>query len=468
MRSAALEPHVGAPGHQRESRSRRPLRLALLLLLRSVVADGFDGARGAGFAPSPRASVRRCSPPLLSRSFPGASCSSRSERHPARSGAPHRLAEVAGRTQAALYADIDLELSWSEDELPQVERTKHVHSLHPYLGKFIPQLVEVFLRRYFTRNDCVYDPFVGSGTALVESNVFGAASVGCDISAFNCLLSRVKTARYSLAALELALKGALEDARRNDTAPDDQTSEWLRAWYSDRALGELLAYREAIAQLDDPIRDVGRVILSRSARSARRTTHFDLDFPRAPQTEPYWCHKHRRTCRPVDEASKFLRRYTLDTIRRLREFSLIGSGADSLVLHADAREVDLPVEPSGIITSPPYPGLIDYHEQHRYAYELLGLVDRRTEEIGPASRGQSRRAVRAYVEDMIAVFANAHRQLPGGAPVIIVVNDSKALYPEILDRSGVSLSERLTRHVNRRTGRRAGEFYEDALVCSTR
>ena len=26
------------------------------------------------------------------------------------------------------------------------DRTKHVHRLHPYLGKFIPQLVEVFLK----------------------------------------------------------------------------------------------------------------------------------------------------------------------------------------------------------------------------------------------------------------------------------------------------------------------------------
>ena len=41
-------------------------------------------------------------------------------------------------TQEALYADIDLELSWSEHDLPERERTKHVHRLHPYLGKFIP------------------------------------------------------------------------------------------------------------------------------------------------------------------------------------------------------------------------------------------------------------------------------------------------------------------------------------------
>lgn len=387
---------------------------------------------------------------------------------PPASGSIHRLAKVAGRTQAALYSEIDLELSWSEDELPQVQRTKHVHSVHPYLGKFIPQLVEAFLHRYFSPGDCIYDPFVGSGTTLVEANVFGAHAIGCDISAFNCLLSQVKTTVYSPAALELALKGTLEEARRIDSPGQTGVSAWLRAWYAPQALSELLGFRCAIQRLDDPLFDIGKIVLSRSARSARLTTHFDLDFPRTPATGPYWCHKHKRTCRPVEEASKFLRRYTADTVRRVRDFSLLRSGAEVAVVHGDARTVELPLQPTGIITSPPYPGLIDYHEQHRYAYELLGLEDRRNEEIGPAARGQARNAVRSYVAAMIGVFKNAHAQLPPGARVIIVVNDSKALYPEILEESSLHLDERLTRHVNRRTGRRAGEFFEDVLVCSTR
>ena len=41
----------------------------------------------------------------------------------------------------------DLNLNWRERDLPENERTKHVHRLHPYLGKFIPQLVEIFLRK---------------------------------------------------------------------------------------------------------------------------------------------------------------------------------------------------------------------------------------------------------------------------------------------------------------------------------
>ena len=61
------------------------------------------------------------------------------------------------------------------------------------------------------------------------------------------------------------------------------------------------------------------------------------------------------------------------------------------VLHDDSRTVALPARPDGVFTSPPYPGLIDYHEQHRYAYELLGLDDRRDEEIGAAAAGRSAR-----------------------------------------------------------------------------
>src|SRR2546425_5163609 len=213
---------------------------------------------------------------------------------------------MTGRTQEALYSEIDLELSWSEAELPQVERTKHVHGLHPYLGKYVPQLVEIFLKRYFEPGQCVYDPFVGSGTTLVEANVFGADALGCDISAFNCLLSRVKTSRYSLGELELGLRGALEAARRRIGEETGTATPWLRQWFAPQALDELLAYRAALAELAPAHADVARIILARSARSARRTTHFDLDFPRVPTTEPYYCYKHKKTCRPVEEAWKFL------------------------------------------------------------------------------------------------------------------------------------------------------------------
>src|SRR5206468_12514254 len=97
-----------------------------------------------------------------------------------------------------------------------------------------------------------------------------------------------------------------------------------------------------------------------------------------------------------------------------------------------------------------------------YAYELLGLEEWRELELG---KGTNRAALAAYVEGIAAVLANVRGSLRRGAPVVIVINDRRDLYPEILERSGLRLEERYRRHVNRRTGRRAGEFFEDVLVA---
>jgi hypothetical protein len=365
-------------------------------------------------------------------------------------------------TQQQLYADIDLDLSWSERELPERERTKHVHRLHPYLGKFIPQVVEVLLGRYVPRGGRVLDPFAGSGTTLVQALESGYDAVGVDIAAFNCLLTSVKTRRYDPFALESELR---EVVRRIETLEDGaEASGYLAEWFAPGAAAELLAFRELASEYEHV--DVLHVVLARAARSARLTTHFDLDFPRAPQRDPYWCHKHKRTCRPIDRADHFLRRYALDTLRRLKEFARLRARApEAEVIHADSREVRYEGGFDGVITSPPYPGLIDYHEQHRYAYELLGLEDLRGLELGAGARGTSRSVLAAYVEGVAAVLAHAKEALRVRAPVVIVVNDRRDLYPEILERAGLRLEERLRRHVNRRTGRRAGEFFEDVLVA---
>ena len=84
-----------------------------------------------------------------------------------------------------------------------------------------------------------------------------------------------------------------------------------------------------------------RIVPAGAARSARLTTHFDLDFPRAPQRGPYWCHKHRRECKPVEYAARFVRRYTLDTLGRLKAFARMRTRHEVEIFHGDALEVEL-------------------------------------------------------------------------------------------------------------------------------
>jgi DNA modification methylase len=150
-------------------------------------------------------------------------------------------------------------------------------------------------------------------------------------------------------------------------------------------------------------------------------------------------------------------------VQRLAEFDDVRTAADVEVVHADARTIDLPERIDGIVTSPPYPGLIDYHEQHRYAYELLGLDDRRELELGAAAAGTARGALDAYCDGIAETLARARPAFGPEATAAVVVNDRRDLYDEIARRAGYSIARRDVRHVNRRTGRRAGEYFEQIL-----
>ncbi|MCI0596024.1 MAG: site-specific DNA-methyltransferase [candidate division Zixibacteria bacterium] len=361
----------------------------------------------------------------------------------------------------------ELNLNWRERDLPERVRTKHVHRLHPYMGKFIPQLAEIFLRKY--RPKLVYDPFCGSGTTLVEANVLGIDSIGTDISAFNVLLSNVKTAEYDIQLLEKEVNDILmrlhiyKKKYRTDEKVEkllETDNEYLKTWFSETARKDLICYLKLIK--DYTYQDLLKIILSRSARSARLVTHYDLDFPKKPQTISYYCYKHDRTCKPVDEAYKFLFRYTIDTLERIKEFLKIRTGATTTVNHKDSREVNLPKNIDMVFTSPPYVGLIDYHEQHRYAYELLGLQNNEKKEIGAAKNGQSEQAQKDYIQGINGVILHTRDYMSKNALMVIVINDKYGLYqPEEVGFKSIS---RVDRHVNRRTGRREGAFYESILV----
>lgn len=372
-----------------------------------------------------------------------------------------------------------LNLNWREIDLPEKARTKHVHRLHPYLGKFIPQLVEIFLRKYFKHGQTVLDPFCGSGTTLVQANELGINSIGFDISEFNVLITKAKTAKYDLGIAKKEIHDILEKLRSSIQKDNVQlnllkpetysieisvtNNEYLNRWFDQKARNELLTYKYLIDKESYKYKILMKVILSRSARSARLTTHFDLDFPKKPQTEPYYCYKHSRICKPTNEAFKFLRRYSLDTIRRLEEYSYLQTGAKVEVNHADCRVTDFPLV-DGVITSPPYVGLIDYHEQHAYGYHLLNLDDNRDCEIGAAVNGSSIKAKEDYKKDIAEVFIRVLKAIPRGGRIIVIAGDRANLYDDIAKLVGIETEAIVKRHVNRRTGRRANEFYESVFI----
>ena len=115
-----------------------------------------------------------------------------------------------------------------------------------------------------------------------------------------------------------------------------------------------------------------------------------------------------------------------------------------------------------VFTSPPYVGLIDYHEQHKYAYELLGLENNDRLEIGAAKNGKSAQAKADYIRGINEVFIHTRDYMSKNGLMLIVVNDKHRLYDPA--KLGFAEIGRVERHVNRRTGRREGAFFESILI----
>ena len=96
------------------------------------------------------------------------------------------------------------EASVPRDSTFRASSTPHVHSLHTYKAKFFPRLIRSFLVSNLSSlphdsedKILLLDPFVGSGTALVEAALLGVPSLGFDVDPLCCLISQAKVSALS-------------------------------------------------------------------------------------------------------------------------------------------------------------------------------------------------------------------------------------------------------------------------------
>jgi len=450
-----------------------------------------------------------------------------------------------------LGKDINWRLSFSEYK--ESERTKHVHRLHPYKGKFIPQLVEYFLDShvddfkrevYFQPGDIILDPFCGSGTTLVQANELGYHAIGIDISSFNILLSKVKVQKHDLNAilrviqdLSTKLKQFQNDrvnrvfeeklleklnqfnavyfpgtqfkirvrnreideesygkAKEQEFLPIYQSlieqyqiqvtqskqETFLEKWFLAPVREEIDFLADQIRQIEkDEIREVMMIILSRTARSCRATTHADLGTLKQPITTTYYCKKHGKICKPIFSIAGWWQTYTIDTLNRLAEFDKIRTNTNQICLTGDSRKIDIlseveKIHPDfarllrdkkvkGIFSSPPYVGLIDYHEQHAYAYELFGLERKDDLEIGPLFKGQGEEARRSYVQGIAEVLINCKTVMQEDYDIFLVANDKYQLYPKIAAAAGMQVVNQFKRPVLNRVEKDRENPYSETI-----
>ena len=92
-----------------------------------------------------------------------------------------------------ILSTTEIDYSWSFSDKTIKDTSYITHGFYTYPAKFIPQLAERLIKENSVEQDIVIDPFMGSGTTLVEALVNNRIGIGTDINEIAYLLSKVKT-----------------------------------------------------------------------------------------------------------------------------------------------------------------------------------------------------------------------------------------------------------------------------------
>lgn len=92
-----------------------------------------------------------------------------------------------------ILSDIPIDYSWSFSDKTIKDTSYITHGYYTYPAKFIPQLAARLIKENSSENDIVIDPFLGSGTTVVEAIVNNRIGIGTDINEISYLIAKVKT-----------------------------------------------------------------------------------------------------------------------------------------------------------------------------------------------------------------------------------------------------------------------------------
>ena len=260
------------------------------------------------------------------------------------------------------------------------------HGLHPYKGKFYPQLAKGLMNLCgLSSGASVFDPFCGSGTTLLESYLNGYRSFGCDMNPLAAKIAKAKVGILDVNpdVVREAVGTLVSRIEEAPTRPPDQRDQFhasclaeVSNWFPEPVISKLNWLLASIRSVSGGvIRDFLEVVLSSVIREVSQQDPADLRI--------------RRRKTPIDDADVFqLYMDALDTqyARIERFWTVRGYSPDRFqpcrVVEGDSRNsatldtlglqrnsVDL------VLTSPPYATALPYIDTDRLSLLTLFGMD---------------------------------------------------------------------------------------------
>lgn len=269
--------------------------------------------------------------------------------------------------------------SWSFKDATRTETSYLTHSYHRYPAKFIPQLAARVIKENSQAGDLVCDPFMGSGTTIVEAIVNGRSGYGTDINPVAVMIAKAKTTpiepiklqrevrhvfSYLLAASHVEKGQVLLTGASFDYAIP--THERINYWFPEKQKRELAVILARIRAVEDiEIRTFLLCAFSNILKGCSIWMMKSVKPTRDQQKKP----------------ASAIQSFTLQTKRMMKKNSELweifgGRKAGCVIDNSDARKLALKDNSTTlIVTSPPYVTSYEYADLHQLTALWLEYAD---------------------------------------------------------------------------------------------
>ena len=359
----------------------------------------------------------------------------------------------------AIFQRLDVQQadeSWSFRQLRRAQTSYLTHDYHKYPAKFIPQLAERLIRENSKSGDLVCDPFMGSGTTILEAILNSRCAYGSDVNPLSVLISKAKTTPiepfYLNEQLSLLLLRINADLRKGSEVENFEAADFCNYMPINKKIDYWFPEQQK--------RDLG-IILSRinCIDDDRIRTFLLCAFSNILKICSWWLMK---SIKPTLDRQKIIanayRTFTIQTKRMSMKnkdlWNRIDAKEPDCIIHnTDARKINLENETAAlIVTSPPYVTSYEYTDLHQLSAIWLKYTDKlsdfRPKFIGSIHKTSSRgelysklakkivnnlgiidtrgsNAVQQYFFEMQECFEEMYRILKQKGRICIVIGDTR-------------------------------------------
>ena len=358
------------------------------------------------------------------------------------------------------FSDISINYTWSFSDKTIKDTSYITHGYYTYPAKFIPQLATRLIIENSIEGDIVVDPFMGSGTTIVESIINKRVGIGIDINEIAFLISKVKTTPLDGIALNQSFFRLFENLSKYQS--DHMITEVetiipinnkIDYWFLPEEKLKLAIILNEIRKIEDSnLQDFYLVAFSQILKSCSIWMQKSIKPTRDLK---------KNITNPIDlfisQSKKMINKH-LEFNKILNP--LIKQNIDLFrkVQCSDSRNIPCEDEKASlIVTSPPYVTSYEYADLHQLPSVWLGymseLGDFRKKFIGSAYKDRSSSnlksdlanetisklknkkndEVNTYFLDMLESFIEMKRILKKGGRVCIVIGNTEFKGVKILN-----------------------------------